>query len=90
VVALLLMGTVREVLGAGAFLGVPLFGPRYEPWVVMILPPGGFFTLALLLLSFSWWKRRKAAQRGVEPVGALAAAEGRAGDAPCLQPAEVA
>jgi electron transport complex protein RnfE len=57
--ALLLMGSVREVLGNGTFLGWSLFGPGYEPWVVMILPAGGFLTLGCILLFFSWWKERK-------------------------------
>jgi electron transport complex protein RnfE len=59
-IALLIMGSVREVLGSGTFLGVSLFGPRYEPWVIMILPPGGFFTLAFVLLAVAWWKQRQA------------------------------
>ncbi len=48
--AILAMGTIREVLGSGSFAGFPLFGPSYEPWVVMILPSGGFFVLGFLLL----------------------------------------
>jgi len=64
-IALFLMGAVREVLGSGTFLDVPLFGPNYEPWVVMILPPGGFLTLGFLLMIISWRERRRA-QR--EPV----------------------
>ncbi len=48
--AILAMGSIREILGAGSFAGVPLFGPSFEPWVVMILPGGGFFVLGLLLL----------------------------------------
>jgi electron transport complex protein RnfE len=59
IIALLMMGGIREVLGNGSFLGVPLFGPNYEPWVVMILPPGGFFTLGFILLAFGWWRTRK-------------------------------
>lgn len=62
-IALLIMGTVREVLGSGTFLGVALFGARYEPWVIMVLPPGGFFTLALVLLAVAWWSRRRARGR---------------------------
>ena len=58
-VALVMMGTVREVLGQGSFLGLPLFGDNYEPWIVMILPPGGFLTLGFLLLGLSWWQRRR-------------------------------
>ena len=76
-IALLIMGSVREVLGSGTFLGVSLFGPRYEPWVIMILPPGGFFTLAFVLLAVAWWKQRQAqkAQAGRVPD---AMTEGRA------------
>ncbi|MBI2197502.1 MAG: electron transport complex subunit E [Candidatus Rokubacteria bacterium] len=61
-IALLLMGSVREVLGSGTFLGMSLFGPGYEPWVIMVLPPGGFFTLGFLLLAINWLKRARVAQ----------------------------
>jgi electron transport complex protein RnfE len=44
--ALMCLGTVREVLGSGSLLGVSLFGARFQPWAVMVLPSGGFFTLA--------------------------------------------
>jgi len=74
-IALLIMGSVREVLGSGTFLGVSLFGPRYEPWVVMILPPGGFFTLAFVLLAIAWWTQRKAVRAKAAEPRALAAAE---------------
>jgi electron transport complex protein RnfE len=70
-IALLLMGSIREVLGYGMFLGVPLFGPHYEPWVIMILPPGGFLTLAVILLAMSLIERRRkrrAEAAGAEPV----------------------
>jgi len=59
--ALLMLGAVREILGDGALFGIKLFGTQFEPWVIMILPPGGFLTLGLLLLLFNWLavKRRK-------------------------------
>jgi Na+-translocating ferredoxin:NAD+ oxidoreductase subunit E len=59
-VAMVLMGGFREILGMGSFLGVPLFGESFEPWVIMILPPGGFFALGFILLWLSWWRKRKA------------------------------
>ena len=65
-ITLLLMGSIREVLGYGMFLGVPLFGPHYEPWVIMILPPGGFLTLGVILLVMSLIERRR--KRRVEAV----------------------
>jgi len=60
-IGLLALGTVREVLGAGALFGIPLFGANFQPWVVMVLPPGGFFVLGSWLLVFAWWKKRKPA-----------------------------
>ncbi|HET9515095.1 MAG TPA: electron transport complex subunit RsxE [Gemmatimonadales bacterium] len=68
VISLLLMGTIREVLGNGTLLGQPLFGPRYEPWVIMILPPGGFLTLGVILLLLSAIAQRRA--RRAQPVAA--------------------
>jgi len=62
-IALLMMGGVREILGMGSFLGVPLFGDHYEPRVVKILPPGGFFTLGFWLLGMNWWTERKKEQK---------------------------
>ena len=59
VVALLMMGALREVLGNGTLLGVSLFGPDFEPWVIFALPPGGFLTLGILLLALSWHQRRR-------------------------------
>ncbi len=56
--AIVLMGAVREILGSGSFLGLPLFGDNFEPWVVMILPSGGFFVLGALLLFFNWLNER--------------------------------
>lgn len=58
-IALLMMGSVREILGNGTFLDIPVMGSHFEPWVIMILPPGGFFTLGLFLLWFGWWEERK-------------------------------
>ena len=58
--ALVCLGGVREVLGAGALFGFDLFGPRFQPWVVMILPSGGFFTLGVLMLAFNRLRMRRA------------------------------
>lgn len=59
IVALLMMGGVREILGNGTFLGWSPFGASYEPWIIMILPPGGFLTLGFLLLGLSYVRRRR-------------------------------
>jgi electron transport complex protein RnfE len=58
-IGLFALGSVREILGAGTLFGVSLFGPSFQPWVVMVLPPGGFFVLGAWLLLFSALERRK-------------------------------
>jgi len=40
--ALTLLGSIREILGAGSIFGFPLLGTAYEPVLLMILPPGAF------------------------------------------------
>jgi electron transport complex protein RnfE len=57
--ALLCLGTVREILGSGSLFGYALFPENFQPWVVMILPPGGFFVLGGWLLVFSWYRQRR-------------------------------
>lgn len=56
---LLAIGGVREILGAGKFFGISLFGDHFQPWVVMVLPPGGFFIMAAWLIVFAAWRARK-------------------------------
>jgi len=58
-IALVSLGGIREILGEGKLFGVPLFGDNYEPWVIMILPPGGFITLGFMLLFFNWFEEKK-------------------------------
>ncbi len=48
-VALTLIASVREILGAGTFAGIPLFGDGFQPASIMILPPGAFLTLGILI-----------------------------------------
>jgi electron transport complex protein RnfE len=47
--ALFVLGSVRELFGAGSVLGFSLFGAAYPPFLLLILPPGAFITLGLLL-----------------------------------------
>jgi electron transport complex protein RnfE len=46
---LILLGGIREILGMKTFFGMQVLGQRFEPWVVMVLPPGAFITLGFLL-----------------------------------------
>jgi len=67
--ALLCLGTVREILGNGTLLGMPLFGASFQPWVVMVLPAGGFFVLGTWLLLFAWLRQRRE-KRALQPEAA--------------------
>jgi electron transport complex protein RnfE len=63
-IGLFALGATREILGAGKLFGVSLFGEQFQPWVVMVLPPGGFFVLGGWLLLFSLLRSRKTALEG--------------------------
>jgi len=60
--ALVMLGGVRELLGAGQLLGYQVFSTQFEPWVVMILPPGGFIVLGCWLLLINYIEQRKTAK----------------------------
>ena len=47
--ALLLMGSVRELLGSGTIFGVPVTANLFDPMMIFILPPGGFFVFGMLV-----------------------------------------
>lgn len=64
--SLTLISSVREILGAGTFAGIPLFGEGFQPISMMILPPGAFLTLGILLAIInSIAAKRKQAKEGV-------------------------
>ena len=48
--ALFVLGSVREIIGAGTFFGLPLFGTNFQPMTIMILPPGAFLTLGIVVM----------------------------------------
>ena len=61
-IALVMMGGFRELLGTGSLLAYPVLGPNFEPWVIMVLPAGGFLTLGFILLAMGYFEQRKQAR----------------------------
>ena len=51
--ALTLIGSIREILGNGTIFGNSVFGPSYQPMLLLILPAGGFIVFGLLLALFN-------------------------------------
>jgi len=51
---LLMVAVLRELLGMGSILGVPVpyFSTAWDKWIIMVMPPGAFFTLACLIWIF--------------------------------------
>jgi len=66
--ALVLIASIREILGDGKLMGYMVFGPNFKPMLLMILSPGAFITIGLLMGWFSTlderMKRKAEAMKG--------------------------
>ena len=58
--ALLILGSLREIIGAGSIFGKQLFGPSFEPALIFIMPPGAFILLGILIAIFNSIRNKKA------------------------------
>ncbi|MEE4164629.1 MAG: electron transport complex subunit E [Desulfocapsaceae bacterium] len=61
-VSLMLIGSIREIFGAGTWFGMAVFGEAFEPMTFLVSAPGAFVTIgALLALQnlFSRWRGEK-------------------------------
>jgi len=59
--AMILIASVREILGAGTWLGFPLFGADFEPVTLFVLSPGAFLTIGFLVAFLNWIEHRRSA-----------------------------
>ncbi len=50
--AMLAVGVIRELLGAGSIFGFNLLGAGYNPALIMILPPGAFILIGYMVGGF--------------------------------------
>ncbi|HHS13022.1 MAG TPA: electron transport complex subunit E [bacterium] len=57
--SMILISSIREILGNGTWLGLEVFGSGYNPVLLMILSPGAFFTIGLLMSFLSWFEGRR-------------------------------
>lgn len=47
--AITILASIREILGAGTFFGMPVMGASFQPMAILQQPPGGFIALGLLM-----------------------------------------
>ncbi|MBN2320443.1 MAG: electron transport complex subunit E [Acidobacteria bacterium] len=52
--ALFVLGSIRELLASRTILGYQVLPDAFTPWLVMILPAGAFLTLGLLMGTANW------------------------------------
>lgn len=58
-VAMVLLSSVREILGNGTILGFNILPESYEPMMMAIQPPGAFILLGLLIGVVNYLSNRK-------------------------------
>lgn len=51
---LIILGSIRELLGSGTIFSFQIMPASFQPWMVMGLPPGAFLTLGLMIGIFNW------------------------------------
>lgn len=56
--SLTVVASIREILGAGTWMGIKLMPGNYEPMLVAILAPGAFITLGFLMGLMNMLKKR--------------------------------
>ena len=61
--SLVLLGTTRELLGYGSIFGYEILKNGFEPWVIMILPPGAFITLGLMVGLFNMINKKSSKKK---------------------------
>lgn len=60
--SLMLIGSIREIFGAGTWFGMPVFGETFEPMIFLVSAPGAFVTIGVMLAFqnlFSRWRGEK-------------------------------
>ena len=74
--ALFIIGSIREFLGAGTWMGITLTADLFDPATIMILPPGGFLVLGGLIALVNYITRGdKQAKKAIGCVGCAGCGE---------------
>lgn len=68
--AMLLVGCLRELLGAGTIFGMTVTAGSIEPMLIMILPPGGFFVFGVVIAIVNRITKEDGSPKGCAACGA--------------------
>jgi len=62
-VVLVLLGSIRELLGFGTIFSYEIMGEGFENWIIMALPAGAFITLGFLVGFFNLINKKLESKR---------------------------
>lgn len=74
--AMLIISVIREIVGAGSILGIPVMGANYQPMLMMILPPGAFILIGYLVAATKTWNASRERKARLRETHRLQAKEG--------------
>jgi electron transport complex protein RnfE len=63
-IALLILSVIREIIGNGTLLGIPVLGDDYVPAKMLVLPPGGFIVLGSVIAVMNIINKRRGVKNG--------------------------
>ena len=61
--ALVIIGSIREILGTGTWFGIPITANLISPISIFILAPGGFFVYGVVIAALNKLSNGKAVKR---------------------------
>ncbi|MCH4178298.1 MAG: electron transport complex subunit E [Megasphaera sp.] len=65
-VAMLIISVIRELFGNGTLMGVSMFGPSYQPALILALPPGAFMLIGFLMAGVKMWNVSREKKKELE------------------------
>jgi len=74
--ALLIMGSIRELLGNGTLFGITVTKNLFSPAIIMILPPGGFLAFGFCIGLLNKITAKKITHTGCHECGMNCSAQG--------------
>jgi len=63
-ISLFVLGSIRELLGNGTLLDIPVMWSSFEPFAFMLKPPGAFVALGILLALMNLISQHQARKGG--------------------------